>query len=149
MQLSPHFSLTEMTRTGTGLSNAAPPQAIANLTALCVNVLEPIRIHFGKPVQINSGYRGPAVNRAVGSKPTSQHAKGEAADIEIPGVSNLALARWIAANLTFDQLIAEAVKANDPSAGWVHVSYAPRMRGQVLTMTLGTHGAVYSTGLPK
>ncbi|MDO8800028.1 D-Ala-D-Ala carboxypeptidase family metallohydrolase [Phenylobacterium sp.] len=142
-QLSPHFSLSEMTVTGTGLPNVAPSQAIASLTALCVNVLEPIRAHFGKPVQVNSGYRGPAVNRAVGSKPTSQHAKGEAADIEIPGVSNLALARWIAANLKFDQLIAEAVKANDPSAGWVHVSYGPRMRGQVLTMK----GGKYTVGL--
>ena len=103
----------------------------------------PIRAHFGKPVQVNSGYRSPAVNRAVGSSPGSQHAKGEAADIEIPGVPNTVLARWISMNLRFDQLIAEEVRANDPSAGWVHVSFGPRMRGQVLTMK----GGKYTVGL--
>lgn len=143
MKLSDHFTLAEMTVTNTGLPNLAPPAIITSLTALCVNVLEPIRAHFGKPVQVNSGYRSPAVNRAVGSSPTSQHAKGEAADIEIPGVPNTELARWIAKNLRFDQLIAEEVRANDPSAGWVHCSYGPRMRGQVLTMK----GGKYTVGL--
>lgn len=149
MNLTPHFTLSELSYTGTGLKNDAPPQIVTALKALCGNVLEPIREHFGRPVQVNSGYRSPAVNRAVGSKPTSQHAMGQAADIEIPGVSNLALARWIEANLPFDQVILEAHRKGDPSSGWVHVSYGPRNRRQVLTMTLGSHGAVYTAGLPS
>jgi len=146
--ITPHFSLAEMTTTNTGLPNVAPSDVMPSLKALCVNVLEPIRAHFGKPVHVNSGYRSPAVNRAVGSSSTSQHGMGQAADIEIPGLSNLDLARWIADNLKFDQLILEAHRKGDPSSGWVHVSYGPRMRSQVLTMTMGSHGAVYSGGLP-
>lgn len=149
MQLSPHFTLAELTRTGTGLPNTPSPAIIDKLKALCVHVLEPVREHYGKPVTVNSGYRSPAVNAAVGSKPTSQHAKGEAADIEVPGVANAALARWIRDNLDFDQVIAEAVKPNDPAAGWVHVSWVPTgRRKQCLTATMGSHGMVYSQGLP-
>lgn len=150
MKLSPNFSLAEMCRTSTGLPNEATPLVAQNLTLLCVKVLEPVRAHFGKPVRVNSGYRSPAVNKAVGSKPTSQHGTGQAADIEIDGVSNLELARWIEKYVEFDQLILEAHRKGDPNSGWVHVSYraAPK-RQQVLTMTLGTHGAVYTAGLPK
>lgn len=149
MNLSPHFTLAELTRTGTGLPNDPSPAQIEKLRALCVHILEPVREHFGKPVKVNSGYRSPAVNAAVGSKPTSQHAKGEAVDFEIPGVSNTALARWVRDNLDYDQLIAEAVKPNDPSAGWVHCSWVPTgRRKQCLTATMGSHGMVYSQGLP-
>lgn len=149
MQLSPHFTLAELTKTGTGLTNNPSPAIIDKLKALCVHVLEPVREHYGKPVTVNSGYRSPAVNAAVGSKSTSQHAKGEAADIEVAGVANAALARWIRDNLDFDQLIAEAVKPNDPAAGWVHVSWVPvGRRKQCLTATMGSHGMVYSKGLP-
>ena len=149
MQLSAHFHLSEFERTSTGLPNKVPDALIPKLQDLCEHVLEPIRAHFGKPVTINSGYRSPAVNKAVGSKPSSQHAKGEAADIEVPGVANAALARWIRDNLDFDQLIAEAVKPNDPAAGWVHVSWVPvGRRKQCLTATMGSHGMVYSQGLP-
>ncbi len=148
-QLSPHFTLAELTRTGTGLPNDPPAAVVEKLRALCVHVLEPVREHFKRPVKVNSGYRSPAVNAAVGSKSTSQHAKGEAADIEVPGVSNTILARWIRDNLDFDQLIAEAVKPNDPAAGWVHVSWvAGSRRKQCLTATMGSHGMVYSQGLP-
>lgn len=149
MNLSPHFTLAELTRTGTGLPNDPSPAQIEKLRALCVHILEPVRAHFNRPVKVNSGYRSPAVNAAVGSKPTSQHAKGEAVDFEIPGVSNTALARWVRDNLDYDQLIAEAVKPNDPSAGWVHVSWVPTgRRKQCLTATMGSHGMVYSQGLP-
>ena len=89
---------------------------------LCVSVLEPIRTEFDKPIMINSGYRSPDLCEAIGSKPTSQHAKGEAADIEIPGVDNAELAKYIQDNLNFDQLILECY-TGDPSSGWVHVSY--------------------------
>lgn len=148
-RLTDHFTLEEMLRTGTGLPNPCPGAVIPKLRLVCSRVLEPVRAHFGRPVRVNSGYRSPAVNKAVGSKPTSQHAKGEAVDFEVPGVPNLEVARWVRDNLEFDQLIGEAFKAGDPSAGWVHVSFNEhRNRKAVLTMTLGSHGPVYSKGLP-
>ena len=69
-------------------------------------MLQPVRDHFGVTV-INSGYRGPALNEAVGGSSKSQHCKGEAADIECPGVPNYDVAKWIEDNLDFDQLILE------------------------------------------
>lgn len=148
MQLSPNFTLAEMTRTSQPFPNVPTEREIANLRALCAHVLEPIRAHFKKPVRVNSGFRGAKVNAAVGSKPTSQHRLGEAADIEIEGVSNAELARWIRDNLDFDQVILEAYRPGVPGSGWVHVSYrAGRNRKSCLTMTMGTHGAVYSKGI--
>ena len=93
------------------------------MTRLCINVLEPIRAHFGKPIKIKSGYRCPALNKAVGGSANSQHLLGEAADIEISGVDNADIWRWIDENLEFDQVIAEYLKEDDGSAGWIHVSY--------------------------
>lgn len=154
MKLSEHFSLAELTRTSLPFANDPGPVQTANLKALCAHVLEPVRAHFGKPVRINSGYRSAKVNAAVGSKPTSQHALGQAADIEIDGVSNAAVAIWIRDNLAFDQVILENHKAGQPNSGWVHVSWSAasrrggsKGRNSVLTMTLGTHGAVYSAGI--
>lgn len=129
MQLSPHFSLAEMTKSQTasrkGIPNDPGPAEIVALKMLCEKVLEPVRSHFGKPLFVNSGYRSPRVNRSVGGSGTSQHCKGEAADIEIPGVANGAIAAWIRDNLAYDQLILEAYTAGQPSSGWVHVSYRP------------------------
>lgn len=157
MMLSPHFSLAEMTASETarriGDPNQPSPSALACLTDLCTHVLEPVRAHFGRPVKVNSGYRGPRVNRAVGSSDTSQHPLGQAADIEIDGVTNAELARWIRDNIDFDQLILEAYHPGDPDSGWVHVSWRRSNRrgkngkGGVLTMTMGSHGAVYSAGI--
>ncbi|TPG14355.1 D-Ala-D-Ala carboxypeptidase family metallohydrolase [Sphingomonas oligophenolica] len=152
MQLSPHFSLAEMTASDTahriGDANQPGPVEIAALKTLCERVLEPIRAHFGQPVHVNSGYRSPGTNAAVGSADTSQHRRGEAADIEIAGVSNAVLARWIRDHLVFDQLILEAHHAGDPNSGWVHVSFRQgRARKSVLTMTLGSHGARYAAGI--
>lgn len=148
MQLSEHFALSEMCVTHSGLPNTPPDDVVKALTLLCASVLEPVRAHFGRPVMVNSGYRSPRVNASVGGAATSQHVKGQAADIEIPGVPNLVLAKWIRDNLAFDQLIAEGVKPGDPSAGWVHVSFRPgALRKSVLTMTLGSHGPVYTSGL--
>ena len=82
MKLSPHFSLTEITKSQTalrlGLDNTPDNDALTSLAILCEQVLEPIRKHYSRPVIINSGYRAPAVNKAIGSKSTSQHCKGEA-----------------------------------------------------------------------
>ena len=154
MKLSENFSLAEMTTTSEPFPNAPGPVQTANLAALCENVLEPIRAHFGKPVHVNSAYRSAKVNAAVGSKPTSQHMLGQAADIEIPGVANGDLAVWIRDHLAFDQLILESYHPGQPSSGWVHVSYSGASKkggskgvNSVLTMAMMSHGPVYSAGI--
>ena len=127
MKLSPHFTLAEMTKSQTalrlGLDNNPSQQEIKSLTTLCVEVLEPVRAEFKRPVIISSGFRAPAVNAAIGSRSTSQHCKGEAADIEIPGVDNFAVYTWLGETVAFDQLILEFYTDGEPMSGWVHVSY--------------------------
>lgn len=147
MNLSEHFTREELSITHQPFANVPGAAETRALTILCEKVLEPVRRHFGRTT-INSGYRSPKVNAAVGSKPGSQHMLGEAADIEVPGVPNATLAAWIRDNLAFDQLILEAYHAGDPSSGWVHVSYRTgRLRRSVLTMTMASHGPVYSNGI--
>lgn len=127
MKLSPHFTLAEATKSQTaarkGIDNTPDAEAIERMKALCEKVLEPVRAHFGRPVIVNSFFRSLELNRAIGSKDDSQHTKGEAADIEVPGVDNAEVATWIRDNLEFDQLILEFYEPGDPSSGWVHVSY--------------------------
>jgi zinc D-Ala-D-Ala carboxypeptidase len=146
--LTENFSLAEMTRTSQRFANVPTPAEIAALTTLCVKVLEPIRAHYRRPVTVNSGFRGKKVNDAVGSSDGSQHRRGEAADIEVDGIPNITLAEYIRDTLAFDQLILEAYRPGVAGSGWVHVSYRQgRLRKQVLTMTMSTHGPVYSKGL--
>ena len=127
MQLSGHFSLSELTKSQTaerkGISNKPTLEHIENLTELCTHILEPTRRNFSKPIVITSGYRSEELCEAIGSKTTSQHAKGEAADFEMFGLDNKSLAKYIKNNLVFDQLILEFYTPNDPSSGWVHCSY--------------------------
>lgn len=126
-RLSPHFMLSEFTRSGAaerlGIDNTPPEVVVGCLRSLCVNVLEPLRVHYNRPVTILSGYRSKELNRAVGGASTSQHLLGQAADFEIAGVPNVDVVRWIKAHLTFDQLIAEVLKDNDGAAGWIHCSW--------------------------
>ena len=148
MQLSKHFKLIEFTKSMTairkGISNEAGSGEIKNLTDLCYGILEPVRAKFEKPVIITSGYRSEELCEAIGSKKTSQHAKGQAVDFEIAGVSNLAIAIYISNNCDFDQLILEYY-TGEPSSGWVHVSYSEGSnRKQVLTFD----GKSYTNGLP-
>ena len=128
MKLSGHFSLAELTKSQTavrkGIDNKPTLDHIENLTELCTHILEPTRRNFGKPIVITSGYRSEALCEAIGSKTTSQHAKGEAADFEMFGVDNKELAKYIKNNLVFDQLILEFYNPDDPSSGWVHCSYS-------------------------
>ena len=150
MKLTPHFSLSELTKSQTalrmGLDNTPNSDQMESLLALCENVLLPVRVHWDKPVVVNSGFRALPVNRAIGSKDSSQHAKGEAADIEIPGVDNLVLYYWIAEELDFDQLILEFYNG-EPSSGWVHVSYVgDDNRNQTLRID---KGGVTRETLPK
>ena len=128
MQLSSNFSLQELTKSQTatrkGIDNTPSPEHQENLKLLCESVLQPVRDHFGKVVTISSGYRSPELCVAIGSKTTSQHAKGQAADFEIFGVSNKALADYIDSELHYDQLILEYWNESDPNSGWVHCSFS-------------------------
>ena len=128
MKLSKHFTLEEFTKSMTaqrkGIDNTPGAGDIKNLEDLCYCVLEPIRNKFDKPVRISSGYRSEELCEAIGSKKTSQHAKGQAADFEIPGVDNIDLAIWIKNNLDIDQGILEFYKEGEPTSGWIHCSYA-------------------------
>ena len=107
MKLSQHFSYQEFiksqTATRKGISNEPDDSQLYNMKMICANILGPVRVHFGKPVIITSGFRSPELCVAIGSSTNSQHAKGEAADFEIPGVSNKDLADWIHDNLPYDQ----------------------------------------------
>jgi zinc D-Ala-D-Ala carboxypeptidase len=126
VRLSKNFSLQEYTKSQTatrqGLDNTPNEEHLASATALFENVVQKVRDHFGVTV-INSGYRGPALNTAVGGSSNSQHCKGEAVDIECPGTGNYDVAKWIEDNLDFDQLILEFYTPGIPDSGWVHVSY--------------------------
>ena len=138
MKLSNHFSLAEFTKSQTaerkGIDNTPNDEHIEKMKNLCNSILESIRYQFDKPVVINSGYRSVDLCEAIGSKSTSQHAKGEAADIEVPGLDNAELAKWIQDNASFDQLILECY-SGEPSSGWVHVSFVAvdQNRKDVLT----------------
>ena len=127
MKLSENFSLVELTKSQTaerkGIDNTPSTEHQENLKSLCTSILQPVRDHFNRVVSVSSGYRSEELCLAIGSKTTSQHAKGEAADFEIYGVSNKELADWINENLDYDQLILEYWKEADPNSGWVHCSY--------------------------
>jgi len=128
MKLTANFSLSELTKSQTatrkGIDNTPSPEHQENLRLLCEAVLQPVREHFGRVVTITSGYRSPELCTAIGSKITSQHARGEAADFEIFGVSNKALADYIHDTLHYDQLILEYWNESDPNSGWVHCSFS-------------------------
>jgi zinc D-Ala-D-Ala carboxypeptidase len=100
------------------------PIIAARLKGLCVNILEPLQAQFGK-VNINSGYRCPALNKAVGSTAKhSNHLDGYAADIHINGIDNRKLAMWVRDNMVYRELLLEFHHNDAPESGWVHVAYA-------------------------
>ena len=128
MKLSQNFSLSEFTKSQTatrhGIDNTPSMTNIINLTSLCEGVLQPVRNHFMKPMVISSGFRCKELNTKIGGSKTSQHVLGQAADIEVLGVSNLELSDWIHTNLEYDQLILEFYNEKEgPHSGWVHVSF--------------------------
>ena len=127
MKLSENFSLIELTKSQTaerkGIDNTPSPTHQDNLKSLCEMILQPVRDHFNRVVSVSSGYRSPELCTAIGSKITSQHAKGQAADFEIYGLSNKELSDWVNENLDYDQLILEYWKKEDPNSGWVHCSF--------------------------
>ena len=151
-RLSRSFALSEFTASQTAtrreIDNLPGPREIAALGLLCDRVLQPVRDYFARPVTISSGYRSPKLNRAIGGSSSSQHCLGEAADFEIPGISNFEVARWIEQHLQYDQLILEFYTPGEPNSGWVHVSYRlGRLRNQELTAARGRFGTKYLKGL--
>ena len=123
-----YFTMDELTHTDTGLPNIPTPAQKANLTALCENVLDPVRTLLGRPIRVNSGFRCPSVNVAVRGAKTSQHTKGEAADLDCE--DNKSLFELIRDHFEFDQLI------NEQEFSWVHVSFSQlHNRNQILTIT--------------
>jgi hypothetical protein len=152
MQLTANFSLKELTASDTatrkGLDNTPNETVTANLKTLCESILQPVREHYGKSVKVNSGYRSPEVNASVGGSKTSDHCKGQAADIEITGVANGDLAKYIAENFKFTQVILEFYTQGIPDSGWVHVSYdANDLKCQTLTAVKKDGKTVYLPGL--
>ena len=140
MQLTKHFTLAELTASTTaqrlGLNNTAPPEIVPRLT-LTAEMLERIRATLGVPVIVTSGYRAPAVNRAVGGVTSSDHTQGHAADIVAPGYGTATqVARTLAplvSVLGIGQIILEGVKGKQ----WVHVStrVPDKPANRVITIT--------------
>ena len=128
MNLSRNFTLSELIKSDTairkGINNNPNAEQIEKLKALCENILQPVRDHFGR-VKITSGFRSVDLCMAIGSSANSQHAKAEAADFECVGVDNAELADWIKDNLPYDQLIVEYYTPGEPNSGWIHCSYIP------------------------
>ncbi|WP_188063720.1 D-Ala-D-Ala carboxypeptidase family metallohydrolase [Sphingobium sp. KCTC 72723] len=136
-QLSKHFSLAELTITSSGLNNTPNATQLANLTKTA-QAMEAVRTLLGRPIRVNSGFRSAAVNRAVGGSPTSAHAQGYAVDFVCPAFGDpMTICKAIVASgIKFDQLIMEKNR-------WVHISFDPRMRQQVLSWW----GGAYKSGL--
>ena len=152
MKLTTNFSLAELTASQVaarqGINNNPTAGQIENLKKLCESILQPIRNHYDAPVIVSSGFRSPELCIRIGSSIDSQHAKGQAADIQVVGIDNKALAKYIKENLDFDQLILEFYKEDEgPHSGWVHVSYVGKgNRKESLTATRSdvTNKTVYS-----
>ena len=145
--LSPHFTREELCLSEVavrhGIRNVPGPAVVENLTALCKTILEPLREALG-PVHILSGYRSAQLNATIGGARKSQHVDGLAADLVVPGVAVIEVARWLyCSGLPFDQLIYEG--------RWVHVSVAAENkapRREVLTARFDNGRAHYTNGLP-
>lgn len=133
-----YFTIKELTKSSTaeakGIDNTPTPEVERNLTALVDNILDGVREIYGKPITVNSGYRCPELNKAVGGSATSDHVKGFAADITCSNKKENAILFDIIKNtFIFDQLIWE--KGNDQYPDWVHVSFNPnRQRKQILKL---------------
>ena len=133
--MSKYFTIEELCHSDTaiakGIDNTPSEEVKKNLEALIENVLDPLREAYGKPIYVNSGYRNPALNKAVGGVSNSQHVKGQAADIDVHNTAeNQKLYDYITNNLDFDQCLWEN------GGAWIHVSYKREggNRKQVLSL---------------
>lgn len=128
MKLSEHFTLEEMVRSETASRNRisnTPSQAETDwLKYLCINVLEPLRAHMGRPISVSSGYRCPKLNALVGGVAKSQHQYGQAADIRILNKED---GDKIFSYLKGNKYVSKALYERSRSSGgrWIHVAVAP------------------------
>ena len=148
--LSQNFSLLDLTKSPTairkGIDNTPDEDSIANLSALCSNILEPLKSVLNSYIIITSGYRSPKLNKAIGGSKTSSHCFGEAVDFSVPGISNIELYEFIKnSDLAYDQNIAEFL-GPEGRDGWVHISYrVGNNRKQCLIATKdGTGKTIYT-----
>ena len=126
-KISKHVSYKECVYSRTaerlGLKNDPSSDHLANMKLIAEKVFEPLREHVGSPIKINSFYRGPELNAAIGGSAKSQHCHGQAIDIDdtYGNMSNADMYKYIKENLDYDQMIWEFGDDTNPS--WVHVSY--------------------------
>tara|TARA_R110001599_G_scaffold300255_2_gene505311 strand:+ start:449 stop:910 length:462 start_codon:yes stop_codon:yes gene_type:complete len=125
--LSKHVSMKEGVYSTTakrlGLDNTPTEDDTKNMELICEKIFEPLRAHVNGPIKINSFYRGPVLNKAIGGSKSSQHMTGQAMDIDdtYSYMSNADMYKFIKNNLDFDQIIWEF--GNDDNPNWIHVSY--------------------------
>ena len=128
MKLSNNLSVKEVTKSNTakryGISNEPTIEHLENLKAIALNIFQPTRDYFKKPIYVSSGYRSKALNKKIGGSKKSQHSKGQALDLDahtFGGLTNKELFDFISKHLEFDQIIWEFGTYEEPD--WVHVSY--------------------------
>jgi len=125
--ISKHISDKEgvysTTATRRGLDNTPDSEQLDNMKLLAKKIFEPLREWVGGPIRINSFFRGPELNTAIGGSNKSQHCKGQAMDVDDGGCNktNAEMYKFIKDELEFDQMIWEFGDDNNPN--WVHVSY--------------------------
>lgn len=136
MKVTEHFTLEELTTTSQKADNTPTEVHKAHLKEMCENMLEPLRIFYGKPIHINSGYRSAAVNKLIGGSSTSAHSRGYAVDTKpVDGDMKAyqhAVLEW-AKKANFDQIIIEYPKGS--LASWIHIGYknsADKCRKQII-----------------
>ncbi len=136
--LTPHLTLSELTKSMTalrlGIDNQPSEEVIKRLSNLAINLFEPLRARWEKPLYISSGYRSAELNRAIGGSSRSQHCKGEAIDIDMDNknspITNGNIFRALL-SLDYDQLIWEFGEDNP---AWVHVSYVSPTKNRKQTL---------------
>lgn len=145
MKLTDHFTLEEMIHSDTairrGIDNIPPP-AILNQLILTASKMEVARALLGHPITVSSGFRNELVNKLVGGSSKSDHKQGYAVDFTCPGFGTpKEIVKFLASQPTFvfDQMIHEGT--------WVHVSFAPASRREILTAHFGKSGTTYTKGL--
>ena len=114
------YSTTALRR---GIDNTPNDEQLNNMELIAEEIFEPLRTYVGGPIKINSFFRSPELNKAIGGSTTSQHCKGQAIDIDdtYGRMTNAEMYHWIKENLDFDQMIWEF--GDDDNPNWIHVSY--------------------------
>lgn len=148
-KISANISYKEATLSPTaqrlGIDNTPDSEVLYRMKLVASKCFEPIRSWYGKPIKINSFYRSPELNKAIGGalNPISQHVLGEAIDIDADG-DNLKIFEWIRKNLEFDQCIAEGDEGNGNPL-WIHISFSNMHpnRQQVMKADFTTGKATY------